>query len=884
MLGIGGAALAGFAIAVNSAADFESQLSGIKAVSQGTEEQMEAVREKALQLGADTKFSAGEAALAIEELSRKGIPLEGILGGAADAVVNLSAATGTELVTSATIASNAMNVFGIAAEDLDKVTNQIAGFDVVGSSVEDFGMALTQSAAVADLVGVSFEDLTTTIAAMSKAGINSSDAGTSIKTFLNNLQPTTEKQIALARELGIVTEDGTNNFYDQNGQLKSMQEVAGVLNGAMAGLTDQQKQLALETLFGSDAIRAAAVISEQGAEGFGTLSAQIAEVDAGEQAAIRMDNLSGSIEQLKGSIETYLIGAGSPFLDSIRSIVDMITQLVNWFGSLPAPVQKLIGQFVLFGGLLFGVAGAGLLVTGTFIKFASNLATLGKAISGVSSVFKIFNLTLLANPIVLIVVALIALGVALVIAYKKSEKFRKFVDKLWATIKDVWTKIVDFFKKLPEFFSNIWKQVTDAFDAAADAVVDAFNGVIQWFQDLPGVVADALGSFASTVGDAFMGAVDAATDFAKELPGVVAGALEDALKAAIDFLTKLPERFAYFLGLVIGTWIKFHLELVQLVFKIGSEVVKTVIDFLTQLPGIVLGFLTTVKDLFFAALTDIYEDNVRFWTDVVQFIIAKLGEFIAWLPGFLVGVFNQFVSWGQQLIGWAVSTFINFVQSVVNQIMTLPGKVFSFLTQIITGLPGFATQMFNGAVNIGKQMWNGLTSGIGDLVGLVRTMVTNAINGVGNLAQTAYNKMRDVGSSMWNGFKSGLGISSPSFIEVAAFQMNENVSKAIDTLGAQVRDIQSLGRTMPGVSETPALGVSTATTAVLGVTPASATAPQPQAVGLTVQGPLLHVDNINGTEQEVLDLSRKLADLTYKQLEAQGNRAARVNGAMSANG
>lgn len=900
MLGVGTIAVGAFGLAVKSAADFESQISGIEAVSQGTEEQMERVRQKALKLGADTKFSAGEAAGAIEELSRKGIDLEDVLGGAADAVVNLSAATGTQLETSATIAANAMNVFGIDAKDLDRVVNQIAGFDVVGSSVEDFGMALTQSGAVADLVGLSFEDLTVAIAAMSKAGINSSDAGTSIKTFLNNLQPTTEKQIALAKELGIVTEDGTNNFYDQNGQLKSMQEVAGVLSGAVSGLTDQQKQLALETLFGSDAIRAAAVIAEQGAPGFAALSAQIGEVDAGEQAAIRMDNLSGSIEQLKGSVETYLIAAGTPFLDSVRSIIDALTGLVNFFGGLPAPVQKMIGQFVLFGGALFLVAGAGSFFLGTFIKFAGNISTIFKAVGGLTKAFQLLNLTLLANPIVLIVLALIALGVAFFIAYKKSEKFREFINGLGEDIKRIWNAIVDFFEQLPEHFQAMWNKVKDVFNGVLDFItgwIDNFKeifsvlfkgdflGIGKWQEDAPFIgkllnireaildFVDAIKAIPGQIVGALDTAKDAVIDFAVQLPKRMLKALLDVLRAVGNFVKQLPEKIAYGLGLAIGKFIKFHIELEKRWIKLWIDVIKTVITWLTKLPGIVQDFLTKALNMVIDFGRMVVENNIRFWTQLVQDAINKLTEFVTWLPGFVAQTFAFFYNLGVRLISWAASSFSSLLATIVSFVSQIPGKVGSYFLTLISNLPGYAATIFSKALDIGKNLVNGVVQGIGDLVGLIKGMVLGAINGVSDLGTTAYNKMKSLGESMWNGFKKGLFGSPHTKVEYAVWAMTDNVDASIKTLATQVRDLNGLAMAMPGMGRSDqgpgnvgALALSAGTQPLVGSQASSAAGSV-----YNQNAPLIGQATIRD-EGDVEMLARRLDDLRRGKLAAAGRR------------
>lgn len=329
-IGIGGAVVAGFAVAARSAATFEKQLSAIEAVSGASTKQMEQLRNKSLQLGADTKFSAGEAASAIEELVKAGLSVEEVMGGAADATVSLAAAGEIDLAQAATIASNALNQFNLNASDLPGVVDAIAGAaNASAIDVSDLGMSLTQVGAVANLAGASFEDVATAIALMGNAGIRGSDAGTSLKTMFQNLQPQTKKQIDLFKELGILTDDGSNKFFDAEGNVKSYAKVAGVLQGALQGMGNDQKLATLEIMFGTDAIRAAAIAADAGAKGVREMNKEMGKVTAADVAAKRMDNLAGSFEQLTGSIETSLLIAGSPLLVGLRAIVDGLTKGVN---------------------------------------------------------------------------------------------------------------------------------------------------------------------------------------------------------------------------------------------------------------------------------------------------------------------------------------------------------------------------------------------------------------------------------------------------------------------------------------------------------------------------------------------------------------------------
>jgi TP901 family phage tail tape measure protein len=319
-----------FAFAVKKTADFEHRISAISAVSGAVGDELDAIREKALQLGADTVFSASEAAEAMEELVKAGLSVDDVLNGAADAAVALAAAGGIGIPEAATIASNAMNQFNLTASELPGVVDSIAGAaNASAIDVGQLGTSLSQVGAVANLAGLSFEDTATAIALMGNAGIVGSDAGTSLKTMLQNLQPVTTKQKNLFKELGIVTEDGANAFFDAEGNVKSYAGISGVLSDALRGQTNQQKLMTLETMFGTDAIRAAAVAADAGAKGVRELNREMGETTAAEVAAKRMDNFKGSLEQLWGSIETAVITGGSGLLPYLRDVVDWLTEMVN---------------------------------------------------------------------------------------------------------------------------------------------------------------------------------------------------------------------------------------------------------------------------------------------------------------------------------------------------------------------------------------------------------------------------------------------------------------------------------------------------------------------------------------------------------------------------
>lgn len=327
----GGVAIAaGLGAAVSSAAGFEERLSAIGAVSGATGAEMSQFSALALQLGKDTAFSASEAASGIEELVKGGVSIQDVLGGGAKSALDLAAAGGVGLADAAKIAATALGQFSLKGNDLTNVADKIAGAaNASRIGVSDFAQSMAAGGAVAAQVGVSFDDFAVAIAEMGRAGIQGSDAGTSLKTMLLNLSPSTDKAAGVMRELGIITADGANKFFDAQGNVRSFAQVQQVLADATENLTAEQKTNALQTIFGTDAIRAALVASKNGAAGFNELADAMSKVTASDVGAKRLDNLKGSIEQLKGSLETAAITAGIAFTPAIRKLVDLTTATIN---------------------------------------------------------------------------------------------------------------------------------------------------------------------------------------------------------------------------------------------------------------------------------------------------------------------------------------------------------------------------------------------------------------------------------------------------------------------------------------------------------------------------------------------------------------------------
>jgi hypothetical protein len=294
-LAIGGgiaAVAGGFVAAGKAAADFEGVMSGVKAVSGATQGEMDGLSKLALQLGKDTSFSASEAAAGMEELVKGGLSIPDIMNGAAQATLDLAAAGGVSLPEAATIAANALAQFNLKGEDMAHVSDLIAGAaNASAIDVGQFKLSLQSAGAVAATVGFSFDDLAQGIAIMGKAGIAGSDAGTSLKTMMLNLQPSTKAATAEMEKLGLLQ--------------------------------------SLETLFGSDAIRAGAVLAKEGATGFNEMATSMGKVSAKAVGLEKLNNAAGDFQALQGSLETAAITLGVAFLPAIRAVTQAATAAVN---------------------------------------------------------------------------------------------------------------------------------------------------------------------------------------------------------------------------------------------------------------------------------------------------------------------------------------------------------------------------------------------------------------------------------------------------------------------------------------------------------------------------------------------------------------------------
>ncbi|MED1851829.1 phage tail tape measure protein [Brevibacillus borstelensis] len=315
---------------VSKSMNFEAQLSTIKALTGASRDEMIQVQSLAVEMGAKTKYSALEAAQGIEELLKAGLSVSQVKSGGLEAALNLATAGGLELADAAEIMSTALNAYKADSMSAAQAANILAGTaNASATSVQELRYSLAAVSAVASGVGLSFRDTNAALGAFANNGLKGSDAGTSLKTMLMNLSPSTKGASEMMKQLGIITSDGTNRFFDAKGKIKSMAEIADVLRSALIKLNPKERGDALKEMFGSDAIRAGNILFKEGAEGINKMIKETEKVTALDVAKEKMNNAAGAVEQFRGAMETMQISALMPMMPLIKDFALLMADLAE---------------------------------------------------------------------------------------------------------------------------------------------------------------------------------------------------------------------------------------------------------------------------------------------------------------------------------------------------------------------------------------------------------------------------------------------------------------------------------------------------------------------------------------------------------------------------
>lgn len=363
MKATGLAVLAGLGLSINAAGDFQSSLSQLKQAAGATKEEMAAMTRQAQLLGADTDLAgvtAASAAKAMVELSKAGLSVKDTMA-ASKSVLSLAKAGNIEFADAAVIAASALNAFGLEGKDANKVADALAaGANASQAELSDLALGLQQSATIAKQFKLSINENVTALALFAQNGIKGSDAGTSLKTMLISLANPTDAAQSAMNSMGF-------SAYDAQGKFVGLEEMSKRLNKGLSGLTDQQKQATLATIFGTDAFRAAAVLSDNAGQSYTKMSDAVGKVGAAQEAAAaQQGGWDKAVENFSNQMSAVGQRIGADLLPPLTDFVNIATtQVMPTFDFLAKN-----GQPIATGVVAIGLAFATIRVAGMISDFS----------------------------------------------------------------------------------------------------------------------------------------------------------------------------------------------------------------------------------------------------------------------------------------------------------------------------------------------------------------------------------------------------------------------------------------------------------------------------------------------------------------------------------
>lgn len=364
-----GLAVAAFGVAaVKMAADFDQQMSTVQANTGATSAQMDQLRAAAIEAGASTVYSASDSADAINDLGKAGMSVTDILTGGLTGALNLAASDGMAVGDAAEYMANALSMFHLKGSQASQVADTLAaGAGKAVGNVSDFGEALNNCGAQANSFGMNVQETTGVLALFAQNGTIGAEAGTQLNSMLMKLAAPSAEVSNTMKELGI-------SAYDAQGHFVGMANFAGQLQKAEKGLTDEQRNQANATIFGSYAIKAANYLYEAGESGVNKWTKAVSESGyAAEQAAAKNNNLKGDLENLSGSMESLMISVGEGAQGPLRKMVQGLDTLVDAFAGLPSGAQQTIVVMASLAGVFGAVHKAAGNLNGSTSRMANNI-------------------------------------------------------------------------------------------------------------------------------------------------------------------------------------------------------------------------------------------------------------------------------------------------------------------------------------------------------------------------------------------------------------------------------------------------------------------------------------------------------------------------------
>lgn len=809
-------------VAVKTGADFDSAMSKVAAVSGATGDDLQALRDKAREMGSQTKFSASEAAEAMNYMAMAGWKTEDMLSGI-EGIMNLAATSGEDLATTSDIVTDALTAFGLTAADSAHFADVLAAASSnANTNVSMMGETFKYAAPVAGSLGFSVEDTAEAIGLMANAGIKSTQAGTSLRSIMTALAGEVK---FCGESIGEVEIQTTN----ADGSMRELSDILADCRIAFAGLSESEQASAAQALVGKNAMSGFLALMNAAPADIDKLSGAISNCDGTSlsMAETMQDNLAGQLTILKSQLEELAISFSDILMPAIRSIVSHIQRLVDKLNQLDPQTKETIVKIALVAAAL-----------------GPMLIVLGKTISGVGSVFSLVSkapaaigavkggitavtgaLGVSMGTILAVVAAIAALVAAFMHLWKTNENFKNNILGIWEQIKSTFSGltqgITDRINALGFNFESFTDMLKAAWDALCNLLAPVFEGVFQnianIFSEISGIILGLLDVFIglftgnwSQLWDGVKGIFTSIWDFIvstfanilntlKGIADVVLGwfgtSWNEVWTSIKDFFVNIWTSIStFFTGIVTGIR-DFFVNIWTGIYTFFSNIFNAIYTVVSTVFQTIYDTIMTVWNSIYETIAPLLDAFKYLFETIFQAIQILIGMAMDWISEKISAIWNAIVSFLTPILEGIKNTFTTIWNAIKSVIDTVLGAIQSVITSVWNAIYGFLSPILNSIKSVVSSIWDSISSKISSIMNTIKSTISNIWDSIKSAVST---KVSGVKTAIQDGFQAAVdwikGLASDAWNWGA-----DIISGIIDGIKSM---ISNLADTVTGVADT----------------------------------------------------------------------------------
>lgn len=715
--------------------NFDSSMSQVGAISGATGEELQALRDKAKEMGSTTKFTASEAADAFSYMAMAGWKTEDMINGI-DGVLKLAAASGADLATTSDIVTDALTALGYSAGDAGRLADVMAAASSnANTNVELMGATFQYAAPIVGALGMNMEDTAVAIGLMANAGIKGDKAGTALRSILTRLSTDAGATSKSLGALGTLTENLGVEFYNTDGTVRDLSAVLNEARVAWADLSAEEQASYGKKIAGQEALSGWLAIMNASTADVNKLTEAVQNADgaANEMANTMLDNLGGDMTLLSSKLEGVQLSIYEKFEPALRDGVEVLDDLLDGVNYVVEHSTEFVAAI---GAMAAGV--------GAYVAYSTAIKIMNDGFKSLTLVTKaaaaaqwLLNVAMTANPIGLIIAAIAALVAGFVILWNKSDKFRNFWINLWNTVKEsvlgawdsVKTSTLEAWETIKEFFANGIETVTSLWDGLKEGAINTWNSITETVTRVWENIKNAVNTAVEFINTIVAASITYLLDKYAPLINFVTTAF-NIIKELIVGLSKLLK----IIGTAAALWIKGNLidPILGFFTELWQGIKDTAIEAWTAISTTAIGIWDSIVEKTTAAWEGIKNALTLAWNAIklvfVSFILWFNDQFVTPITAAISTVWDMLTSGAQKAWEGIKSVFApvaSWFETTFKKAWEKVKKVFSAGGKVFTGIK-------EGIISGFKIVVNALIAGINKVIQIPFNAINNMLDKVRN--------------------------------------------------------------------------------------------------------------------------------------------------------